>query len=457
MNSFPIKSKKIFINNSISHVLNSSVLLLIGIILLGFILRFHQYTEWPRNGATFDEYAWTFLGMSLLNTGVPTSWSPHQQYDVRTHFVNTQGASFFLVTPYLEHPPLFGIIAGLNAELSGIEEFNDVHPGRIRKLALVLGVVSIIALYLLVKETVNEKVALLAAFLYAIVPSVVIGSRLIQNENFFIPFFLLSLFLAVKYIHTKKGLYATLSIIIAALLPLAKVPWVVAPLTVTAIFFMEKKYKYAGLSVLVSFVFFSFFLLYGYLLNWNLFINLWTLQLARYDIGYDTLFAFFRDPVITDRLFIDGLIYVGFLAFALVASLKERRFLPVLLGFLSYLFIFLFAIPNELGHGWYRYPLYPFFIAMCAIVIWKFFNKDMIITWLFLLIPGLAAMTNAWQKLFGFSYGSYRLFLLFSSLGLLTLVFPHVYVKKFTRFTNIITACFVIVLIIISSWLYTEQ
>lgn len=430
---------------------------LILIVALGLFLRSHNYAVWPREGATFDEYAWTWLGMSLLETGVPTSWSPHKQYDTRVHFQNTKGASFFLVTPYLEHPPLFGLVAGGYAKAIGLKEFNDVGIEKIRPLALLLGLVSIVAVFLLVSEMTSRSVGIGAAFLYAITPSVVVGSRLVQNENFFIPMFLLALYFAVKFINTNNKVFILVSIVICSLLPLAKIPWIAAPGAVFALLLAHKKYKHALLLLSSTIGCFLIFLLYGFRLDSQLFINLWTLQLNRYDMNFDTIFSLFRDPIITDRLFLDGFIYLGFISFGVIATLKKKEYLPILLGFLSYFFIFLFAIPNEPGHGWYRYPLYPFFIIMNALLIKEYFNKNMIISSICLLIPGLAALYMSWQQVFGFSSGIYRIFLLCSVFGILTLIFPQERLLKVAKLINILLLIIVGGLVIWSGYLYTEQ
>src|SRR3989344_1630778 len=43
-----------------------NLVFLIGIILLGYFLRNHNINTWPRLGATFDEYAWVWQGISLI-------------------------------------------------------------------------------------------------------------------------------------------------------------------------------------------------------------------------------------------------------------------------------------------------------------------------------------------------------------------------------------------------------
>ncbi len=196
-----------------NYILKFRYIILIGIILLGFLLRSNNLYTWPRLGATFDEYAWTWLGISLIQNHLPTSWSPHLVYS-NAKDITYQKTHFRLVTPYLEHPPLFGLVVGSYALLSGVRDMYHLDLQHIRGLALALGIFSIIMVYFFTTEIYGLSIGLVAAFLYSVTPTVVIGSRLVQNENFFIPFFLLSLFLIAKFVKTKnKILFYTSALI----------------------------------------------------------------------------------------------------------------------------------------------------------------------------------------------------------------------------------------------------
>jgi len=414
----------------------NTLILLLSILLLGFVLRVHNFTVWPRLGATFDEYAWTWLGLSLINNQVPTSWSSHQAYEGHRRHLIFQQTNFWLVTPYLEHPPFFGLVAGGFAKINGVGDLFDISIDKIRPLAIILGVLSIGALFLLVKELYDVKTALLVSLIYASVPTVVIGSRIVQNENFFIPFFLLSLFLIVKFIHTKKSLFRNLAAVVCGLLVLSKVPWVAAPIAVVAILFYLKKYKDAGKFLAVVALFFLFYLAYGFYFNSEIFIELWRLQLARYDLTFNSIFALFTEPYLIDRYMIDGWIYFGWFALILFLIKNLRKNYIIIFGFLAYLGVFIFAIPNEAGHGWYRYPFYPFLAISLAFFIKDYFNKNLVLTLLFILIVGLSLLEIAWAPRFGFSFLVFRPFLIISTTSLLPLFFKQKYIENYSRAIN---------------------
>ncbi len=433
------------------------VIIFISILLLGFVLRFHNFTVWPRLGATFDEYAWTWLGLSLINNQVPTSWSPHIAYENNRKYKKYQGADFWIVTPYLEHPPFFGLVAGGFAKLNGAGDLFDISIDKIRPLAIILGVLSIGALFLLVKELYDKKTALLASLIYATVPTVAVGSRIVQNENFFIPFFLLSLFLIVKFIHTKKSLFRNLAAIICGLLIISKIPWVAAPIAIVAILFFVKKYKDAGKFLAIVGLFFLFYLFYGFYFNSEIFIDLWRLQLARYDLTFNSIFALFTEPYLIDRYMIDGWIYFGWFAFVLLLTKNIKENFVIVFGLLAYFGVFIFAIPNEPGHGWYRYPFYPFLVVSLALFIKEYFNKNLLLTFLFVVLIGSSLLELSFGRQFGFSFGIFRLFLLSTAIVLLPLFFKN---KKIQRSSFVYSNLMLLFLFVLNVWAvfeYNEQ
>jgi len=438
------------------------VYLVLGFILLvGFTLRNHDLTVWPREGATFDEFAWTFQGISIFTKGVPTSWSPLSAYKNRVEYKNPQGTRFTLVTPYLEHPPLFGLVAGGFAYLRGIRIFDDVTIDKIRPLALVLGMISIVGVFLLSSQIYGSVIGLLSAGIYAIIPTTVVGSRLVQNENFFIPFFLFALYFTARYIMEKHSSWYSKNLLFAAcfsaLAPLAKVPWMGASLAVVCILLYFKKWK-AGLFVIgMVAISFSTYIFYGLMLDKEVFLNLWKFQMARYDMTFASLFVLFRDPLVADRTFVDGWLYMGWAAFICLLADNNKKNMYVAIGLLAYFAVFVFAIPSESLHGWYRYPFYPFLAIALAVFLKRFFNSNYFIMAIFFIITGSALLETTWQRLYGFSYPILRSYLLVVAFGALPGLFPSLSGKKLFRWVNWMILLFIILLTLWSSNLYNEQ
>lgn len=435
--------------------LRIQLLFLVLILLLGFFLRFHNYTVWPRHGATFDEFAWTWLGINLIQKGVPISWSPHSQYKERQH-LRYQGAAFWIVKPYLEHPPLFGLVAGGFAILNGAHNMYDVTLAKIRPLSLTFGVLSILMVFIWTREIYGVGIALLSSLLYSIVPTIVIGSRIVQNENFFIPFFLLCLYYIVVYIKTGKRWFRNIAVLLASLLVLAKIPWIVAPASLAMIFLYHKKWQDTFIIIGSTVLFLSLFIFYGIYFDKHLFFDLWSLQLSRYDISFAGLFSLFTKPFLADRHYLDGWVYFGFISIFLMCC-QFKRHIFILFPFMAYFLIFVLAIPDEPGHGWYRYPFYPFLLISISIFLKEYFIKNPFLTFLFFTFISLPLFEHLWVHMFGFNYLTYRLVIIANALILLTLFFRNKIILMGAKLFSYGWFFMLIFLTIWSVLLYNEQ
>jgi 4-amino-4-deoxy-L-arabinose transferase-like glycosyltransferase len=426
---------------------NWTVFLVLGIVILGLFLRHYNYRTLPRHGATFDEFAWTWLGINLIQKHVPISWSPQPQYKERQE-IKYQGARFLIVKPYLEHPPLFGIVAGGFALLNGTKNMYDVTLAKIRPLSLILGVFSIIMIFLLANEVYGKQVALLTSLIYATVPTIVIGSRIVQNENFVIPFWLLSLYLISRYLKTGKKRLRNTAAVLAGLLSLAKVPWLVVGLSLSMILSFNGKWKDAFFLGGVTIIIFSIYIFYGLYFDKDLFINLLKLQTARYDISFAGLFSVFTNPLLVDRYFLDGWILFGWLSIVLTLRDFKKHFL-IAIPFIAYLLIYAFAIPNEPSHGWYRYPFSPFLIISTSIILVEEMKKISLVSLLFILIVGLTLLDITWQQNFGFSYPVYRSFII---AGALSVGLGLWKIGKLQNLKFPITFTWIIIFIVLNIW-----
>ena len=432
------------------------IIFLLAILVLAYLLRAHNLYTWPRKGATFDEYAWTWQGINLIKQKVPISWSPHKQYK-NAKSVIYQKTHFRIVEPYLEHPPLFGLIAGSYALLNGADDMFDVDIVNIRGLAVILGLLSLIFFFMLLREVFDDNTAVLGSILYATIPSVVVGSRLVQNENFFIPFWLLSLFLVARYLKNGTAWYRNLAAVICGLLVLAKIPWVAAALSIVLIFLFLRKYKDLTKFLLIFVPIAFLFFVYGIYYDKELFLSLWGLQLNRYDISFASLYAVFLKPFLTDRLYLDGWIYFGWFSTILLFLKDIKKNLFIVFPFLAYFLVFLAGIPDEAGHGWYRYPFFPFLIASTTLFIKEYFIKNRLLTFVFLVLVGTTLFQLTWANVFGFSYFMFRIIIVGWIICLLPLFLNS---KKITKISNVVSYGWLLIFILMNIWavtLYNEQ
>lgn len=423
------------------------IVIFLLIFLLGIFLRGVNFAKYPRHGATFDEFAWTWLGINLIQKQMPVSWSSQPQYETRNHLIY-QGAAFWIVKPYLEHPPLFGLIAGSFALINGVKDMYHVTLERIRPLSLMLGAFSILMVFILAKELYGKGVALISSLIYATAPTIVIGSRIVQNENFLIPLWLLTLYLISRYLKTKNKQLRNSAAVIAGLLSLAKVPWLVVGLSLAMLLSYKGRWKDAFIVIGIVIAFFSLFFLYGFYLDRELFISLWKLQLSRYAISFVGFFSVFTTPLLVDRFYIDGWIYFGWFSIFILCLNLKRNFI-LLLPFIAYLIVYIFAIPNEPSHGWYRYPFYPFLVISSAVFLREELKKISVLFLIFIFVVGLSLLASTWEKDFGFSYFIYRLFIL---LGTLSVFLPIWIEKKFKKINYKIVAFWIIVFALLNIW-----
>ncbi|MGH7245356.1 MAG: hypothetical protein ACREGI_00290, partial [Candidatus Levyibacteriota bacterium] len=194
---------------------------------------------------------------------------------------------------------------------------------------------------------------------------------------------------------------------------------------------------------------------WGIYWNPHLFFSLWGLQLNRYDITFTSIFALFTYPVLTDRQLLDGWIYFGWIAIFLLMVKDLKKNLFILIPFLAYFAVFVYAIPNEPGHGWYRYPFYPFLTIATALFLKEYFNKNYLLTFFFLLFTGLSMLGQSWAQALGFSFFVFRFSLGFYALSLLPLFLPKT--KKLATWISYTSLLSIFLLTLWSVFSYNEQ
>ncbi|WP_217359967.1 glycosyltransferase family 39 protein, partial [Anabaena sp. UHCC 0253] len=193
------------------------------ITILGSAIRIYNYDQIPAHNWTADEYAFAWSGMSLIQDHVPTSWSWLKAYgDIPK--VYWKNGTYQLVTPWLDHPPLFSLIVGSAAILGGAKTFFDCTLTSIRIPSLILGIVSISLFYVFSLKLCNTNIAIISTLIFATNPNTVFLSRLAVSENLivFLKFIYFTLFL--KYIANLliQSIF-TISAVLAGIASLAKI------------------------------------------------------------------------------------------------------------------------------------------------------------------------------------------------------------------------------------------
>lgn len=379
----------------------------IVLIALGLWLRLYKYADFPVGGETRDEYAWTMLGASLLQTGTPISWSFFESYEPIQH-IQFGAFTYPIVTPALDHPPIFSLLPGFMHTLVGKswEEFGSLKV--IRLPLVMLGTFNIVLLHFLLLKLTNDRLKhLLALSLYVTVPMWVFGSRLVVAENLLTTWFLLlALSVTNKQINitvanfqsriktllskilkrkTENFLYIQFwLVLLCAVGVMTKMSGITISLSLFLYGVFSKNKSYTISSVIGGVTGIVCFLIYGAFYDWQIFTSIFFEQSAR-DIGLATLQnRFFLHPTVVSRILVDGWLIVGLFSVLAVSHKKFSELLFPKIIILAQLLFIVVSVGEQTFHGWYIYGMFPFFaIFLSWWIVEMYRNKDWLSFWIF--------------------------------------------------------------------------
>lgn len=356
------------------------------ITLLAFVLRWHNYAQFPPYDATMDERAWTWLGASLLTDGQPTSWSLFHSYE-EDYIYQKREEDAPLVRPALDHPPLFSFIPGIFHLMSGQDTYDVPSQVAIRFPMILIGTFNVFLFALLAYRLTDKKTACVVSLFFASSPLVVASSRLVVADNL-----LATIVLAVLLIFTLKKQRLVFLMLLSALAILFKVQGVFIGAGLLLYFFAGKEYKSVALVIGSMIIAGMIFALYGSFFNWDLFVAIFTEQSGRM-IGLTTLLhRFFFYPSMSTELWPTGEKSILFILTAGVVIYKHKDRFFQLLGsiLIAYLVVALLAFDETNINGWYEYALFPL-LFICTIPVIKFILESVnkVATWLLWLLLSL--------------------------------------------------------------------
>lgn len=359
---------------------------IVFITLLAFVLRFHNYAQFPAHDSTADEKAWTWLGASLLTEGKPTSWSLFKSYTDDCIYQNQENSAP-LVRPALDHPPLFSLIPGVFHVISDQGIYDLPSQTAIRFPMILIGTLNVFLFALLAHRLTDKKTALLVSLFFASSPLVIASSRLVVADNI-----LATLVLLVLLVFTFKKQRLIFLMLLSALAMLFKVQGAFIGAGLLLYFFAEKNYKSAVLIVSSMLVALAVFALYGAFFNWELFVNIFTEQSKR-AIGLTTLLhRFFFHPSMATELWPTAEKSILFILTVGVVIQKHKDKFFQLLGsmFIAYLVVALAAFDETNINGWYEYALFPIlFISTILVIKFVLESFHKVATWLLWLLFSL--------------------------------------------------------------------
>lgn len=384
-----------------------SIIILLIILGGAYYLRNDNYAKIPFAGESMDEYSFTWVGLSLIQLGVPVGNSGlpgYKNYDYR--YINVdqvfkttaKGNTFPINTPWFDHPPLMGIVTGGYAYFKGARVFEDALISFIRKPMVVFGVISVGLLFIYLKSIFGLREAVAGSLIYTTSPLAIVGSRMAQAENLLIPIFLASLIATYFYLQKQRTWLLWLSAIIAGTSLLVKLSGVSIILSniFLILYFLpggfKKTHRQALTFGVIAFSFLIFFLSYGLAYDFEQFKTIFAANSNRfYGVGPSGFYDLLTVTKITAiRYLTDGWIIAGWLAAAMLFALPaegRRKEMFILIPMVCYLLVFLLF--GSEPYGWYRYPFIPFlFAAIARILFLTLKNPALVIpAFLILLLP----------------------------------------------------------------------
>lgn len=396
-----------------------TILLLAWIIFLGALgLRALNVGEYPARHATDDEFGFLWGGLNFWHKGTPESWSSLQGgANLRLGEARFDGNGYMIVSPYLDHPPLFTLLAGGWARMTGpvkIEQQSpegnlvtvwDVDLSKARLLMLVLFSGTFWFLFSLVRSACGAPAALLTVLFYGFMSHAVAMGRLVLADNLSALLLVANAWAVQRWLagDMRRGAMMAWTMTLTAAAVLTKIPaWCHVPAMVAMLVVAGR----AGGGVeraqddaarrqamgAIRYVFYGFALgiiLYlGWLAHYGLqeFLAVMGSQTSRFR-GFNAFQLMSGVPRLLAERDLNGVVIAGW--FCLVAqALRSSAPAFVVIGPVYVLAFTFFA--GDVLFGWYTLPVLPWLAAALGVTtlqVWRRPVSAMMLAWLLLLLP----------------------------------------------------------------------
>jgi hypothetical protein len=361
-------------------------------------LRSASLGTYPAPRSTNDEYHYLWVGLSLLDTGAPVSWSYQSVPQTRIAEVEWAPHPLVIVRPALDHPPLYSLLAGVVAKMTGAKPVNvpakdggtvqlyDVDMGGTRVLSILLYAVSFLLLFDLIRRAVDTNTALLTVGFFGIISHIVLHQRLLVTESLSTPIWLLSLWSVQRYV-TGTASRRSMAITTAVCCALAVLCKLVTASQGAAVAFMllmygrRKETIYPAIGVAAGIL---VYVVYCALQSWPAFVGIMRAQSGRFD-DFSALTKAFVASQLVHMQDVNSMLFAGWVCtLAALLSPNPVRLLGV---FGTYLGCFAFFASSSGIYGWHWMPVYPFLCLGLALVTLRVFTTaELFPSLLFLLL-----------------------------------------------------------------------
>ena len=206
-------------------------LLLAALFCFAIFLRLYNLS-WP-DKPTGDEYHYPWVGLSLLHGEPPTAWSYLKAYDeLKLHKgrILHKTWTLFPVAPAFDHPPLYSLLSGAFAVVTGsakpitypLERYNkdnlfgpptrdyvgnmriwDLNFTRLRWLSAILFAWSFFMLFGIAFRAYTYNVAFGSCLFFSCISHMIIHQRVVVTETLLVPLLLTNIYVMQSYLDGK--------------------------------------------------------------------------------------------------------------------------------------------------------------------------------------------------------------------------------------------------------------
>ena len=339
------------------------VALVVSLVATGIGFRLIDYDVTPDWRDNDDERFACWNGYFLLTEGHPralTTW-PAEYVGLADITIHPYfGRIFHLITPYFEHPPLMHLLVGAAGIAGGAREFREIRLGHARLVPIALVGISIWLMIAIGRRLERRRTAApyFGALLYAILPWIVVQTRVIKEEDLLATLGLGTTYFYLRWRDDGRERDLVIAAILAGLCPFTKVPGAAFVLALAVLVMRQAGWRTTMRQLAVSLPVAALWPLFGLVFGWRAFAFTQAVQTGR-AVHFNIFLRFFDDPMI--NTFLVGRGWLIFLWLGMLGGVMRRsRELAIILG--TPLIAYLAAIGLGSGdwtYGWYMVPMLP--------------------------------------------------------------------------------------------------
>lgn len=371
------------------------------IFIAALLLRLVGLGDYPARHATDDEFSHMWAGLSVIHSGRPISWTGIKSNDKVTYYSATfDERGYRLADPYMDHPPLFGLMSGTFAQLCGARAIKqdtesgkpiivwDVNLGRARLLMVAIFAATFWLLLSLTRNAYTPAVALITALFYAFMSHAVAHGRLIMADNFTALLLVAAAWCIQRWISARtseRKMGITVATLTAGAI-LTKIPaWCIVPALMVCLALTRNpaaaRYVVfgfaAGVALYIGWI--------GYF-GFDAFVATMASQSGRFR-GFNAFQLMSGVPRLLAVMDLNGIIIAGWFCM-LVQALRNGASPLTAIGPVYVLAFTFFA--GDFLFGWYVAPLYPLFalaLGLTTVQVFREPRSTQMAAWLLLMLP----------------------------------------------------------------------